>query len=62
MNIILVAAVAIDAALGAGTKYLLANQSDDGHWSDAQMPALTALPLWALTGAKAEGKDVDEAR
>ena len=62
MNIILVAAVAIDAALGAGTKFLLASQSADGHWSDAQMPALTALPLWALTGAKAEGKDVDEAR
>ena len=62
MNIILVASVAIDAALGSGTKFLLANQSADGHWSDAQMPALTALPLWALTGAKVEGKDVDEAR
>ena len=43
---------ALDAALAKGAAYLLANQdAADGHWSDAQMPALTALPMWALYGA-----------
>ena len=51
-----------EAAIEKGAKFLLSKQAADGHWSDAQMPALTALPLWALTGAKAEGKEVDEAR
>ena len=50
-GIILAAALTIDAAIGGGAKFLLAKQAEDGHWSDAQMPALTALPLWALTGA-----------
>lgn len=61
-GMILAAAVSIEAAITNGTAFLLANQSADGHWSDAQMPALTALPLWALTGAKAEGNEVEEAR
>lgn len=61
-GMILAAAVSIEAAITNGTAFLLANQSADGHWSDAQMPALTALPLWALTGANADGKEVDEAR
>ena len=61
-GIIFAAAVSIEAAITNGTAFLLASQSADGHWSDAQMPALTALPLWALTGAKAEGGEVEEAR
>ena len=39
----------LTAAVEKGVKFLLAKQADDGHWSDAQMPALTALPLWALS-------------
>jgi len=42
---------AIDAAIGRGVKFLLAQQEKDGSFSDPQMPALTALPLWALTVA-----------
>lgn len=52
-------AAKIDEALERGAKFLLSVQSEDGHWSDAQMPALTALPLWALTGS---GVSCDEAR
>lgn len=43
---------ALDAAVRKGAAFLLARQATDGHWSDAQMPALTALPLWALATAK----------
>ena len=39
----------IDAALRNGAKYLLSVQQGDGHWSDGDMPALTALPVWALS-------------
>ncbi len=38
----------IDAAIQKGVKFLLAQQSEDGSFSDPQMPALTALPLWAF--------------
>ena len=41
-------------AVSRGAAYLLSLQQDDGHWGDPQMPALTALPLWALTGCAAE--------
>ena len=43
----------LTAAVEKGVKFLLAKQADDGHWSDAQMPALTALPLWALSSCAA---------
>ena len=39
----------LTVAIEKGTKFLLSRQSPDGHWSDPQMPALTALPLWALS-------------
>ena len=42
----------LEAALGRGFAFLLARQQPEGWWSDRQMPALTALPLWALCGAK----------
>ena len=45
----LAASSATDAAIASGVKFLLARQAADGHWSDAEMPALTALPLWALS-------------
>lgn len=41
--------VTIDESIARGAKFLVANQSSDGFWSDKQMPALTALPVWALT-------------
>ena len=41
----------LTAAIEKGAKFLLSKQAPDGHWSDAQMPALTALPLWALSTA-----------
>ena len=37
------------AALDRGVKWLLAKQAADGSWSNPDFPALTALPLWALT-------------
>jgi len=42
---------AIDAAVARGARYLLAHQEADGHFGDPHMPALTALPLWALANA-----------
>jgi len=53
---------AIDAAIAQGVKYLLAQQAADGSFSDPQMPALTALPLWALVrGGEAKGEAVKKA-
>ena len=55
-GIVLAAAVTIEAAITNGAAFLLGCQAADGHWSDPQMPALTALPLWALSGcAKMDG-------
>lgn len=45
----------IDAAIAKGVKYLLGKQTENGAFSDPQMPALTALPLWALVRG-GEGK------
>ena len=50
---ILVRGVGIEPVVARGAKFLLSRQAADGHWSDPQMPALTALPLWALSGAAA---------
>jgi squalene-hopene/tetraprenyl-beta-curcumene cyclase len=36
------------AAIDRGMDWLLAKQQPDGYWSNADFPALTALPLWAL--------------
>ena len=41
----------VDGAIGRAAEYLVSTQSAEGFWSDPQMPALTALPLWALSGA-----------
>ena len=37
------------AAINRGLRWLEAKQQADGHWSSPDFPALTALPLWALT-------------
>ncbi len=47
-------ATSVEAALAKGAAYLLAKQAADGHFSDPQMPALTALPLWALSGVASD--------
>lgn len=52
----LAAAVAIETAITNGAAFLVKCQAEDGHWSDPQMPALTALPLWALSGANGRVK------
>lgn len=53
---------AIDAAVAKGVVYLVAQQAADGHFSDPQMPALTALPLWALAaGGEAKGEPAKKA-
>ena len=41
----------IETAITNGASFLLSKQAADGHWSDPQMPALTALPLWALSAS-----------
>ena len=63
------AATNLQASVVRGVSFLLSKQAADGHWSDPQMPALTALPLWALTGCagataggSAAGATVDVAR
>ncbi len=43
----------IDGAIARGVKFLQSQQEADGHFSDAQMPALTALPLWAFVSGGA---------
>lgn len=37
------------AAIDRGKQWLLARQREDGHWSNPAFPALTALPVWALS-------------
>ena len=47
---------ALEASIARGAQYLLAQQDAAGFWSDRQMPALTALPVWALSGCRGEAK------
>lgn len=55
----------LDRAIEKGRAFLLSAQNRDGHWSDPHMPALTALPLWALSATEkspgAPGKAVSNA-
>jgi len=36
------------AAMARATSWLLKQQQPEGHWSNADFPALTALPVWAI--------------
>ena len=38
-----------DAAINRGLDWLATQQKEDGSWSEASFPALTALPLWAFS-------------
>jgi squalene-hopene/tetraprenyl-beta-curcumene cyclase len=38
----------IHAAINRSLDWFVANQKEDGSWSDENYPALTALPTWAL--------------
>ena len=49
----------IESALAKGESFLLGAQTAEGYWSDRQMPALTALPVWALCGMK-DGEKAQE--
>lgn len=53
---------ALEQAIARGAKFLFASQAEDGHFSDPQMPALTALPLWALSGAKKDYSAAEKKR
>ena len=55
------AASDLEPAIARGAKFLLSHQAEDGHFSDPHMPALTALPLWALVGAGAERAPLEKA-
>jgi squalene-hopene/tetraprenyl-beta-curcumene cyclase len=41
----------VDAAVGRGLDYLVASQKENGSWSHASFPALTALPMRALSAS-----------
>ena len=45
------------AALDRGLQWLLSKQQEDGHWSNRDFPALTALPLWALVKGEPADKE-----
>jgi len=53
----LTAGTPTEEAIAKGAKFLLSKQADDGSFSDRQMPALTALPLWALSGVRWNGSN-----
>lgn len=47
----------IDAAVARALAFLRAAQAADGHYSDSNTPALTALPLWAFSAAGEAGSE-----
>ena len=48
---VLATILGLESAITNGVGFLLSQQAADGHFSDPQMPALTALPLWALANS-----------
>ncbi|MFM7181723.1 MAG: prenyltransferase/squalene oxidase repeat-containing protein [Verrucomicrobiales bacterium] len=52
----------IERAVAKGVAFLQSKQNADGSWSDAEMPALTALPVRAIAGDpnRKEGQPLSE--
>ena len=49
------------AAIQRGIRFLIAHQNEQGHWSNEDFPALTALPLWALMrGGRERDEHIDK--
>ena len=42
----------VNAATDRGLDWLVAQQKEDGSWSNEQFPALTGLAVWALAGSE----------
>lgn len=49
------------AAIDRGKKWLVEQQQEDGHWSNPEFPALTALPLWALSIGEDKNETIEKA-
>ncbi|MDD4101192.1 MAG: prenyltransferase/squalene oxidase repeat-containing protein [Kiritimatiellae bacterium] len=47
----------VRVSIRKGLAWLKANQKPDGAWSEASMPAMTALPLWAIAASGEPGYD-----
>ena len=45
------------AAIEKGVAFLKSQQKENGAWSEENMPALTALPLWAVAASGLPGTD-----
>lgn len=45
------------SAVDRGIKWLIANQGENGNWSNPEFPALTALPLWAMAQSSYSGDE-----
>lgn len=55
-SLVLAFALSVETAITNGVSFLLSQQTPQGYWSDSQMPALTALPLWALSSVDGNGE------
>ena len=62
MTLLLAAALALETAVTNGANFLIRSQTPEGTWSDRQMPALTALPLWALSNSGIRSEAMEQAR
>lgn len=47
----------VSASMNRSLKWLASHQKEDGSWSDADFPALTALPVWAFSKSSYPDKD-----
>lgn len=51
LTLFFAAILGLESSISNGVSFLLSRQTEDGFWSDRQMPALTALPVWAIHGS-----------